>query len=238
MTIENFAAKHNLIYGICSFPPKSIIVVGKGYPPSPFTNLSSLAFGRDYHHTLTEILKDLSKTINASSTIMVDTGPLYERPLAVKAGLGFMGKNGLVISPVLGSFFNIGLLVVDTYLEPTEPSTQSCPEDCNLCEKACPTNLSLCISSLTQKKGNLTDREKELIGNQLYGCDLCQLCCPFNNITPPTEQEDPKTILNMTEPEFDSRFGHTAMAWRGFKHLRRNAKIVLQNMYPDGKKRG
>ena len=215
---------------------KSVIALGKGYVPSFFCNLSSLGYGTDYHITLKNSLEALAKPLDCQSAIMVDSGPLAERAFAVKAGLGFWGKNGMVISPVLGSFFNIGLLIVDIALTPskiTQPNT--CPEDCRRCIEACPNeaikpysvNPALCASYITQKKGPLTDAETALMGTQLYGCDLCQICCPMNKTSAPSAYEDPANILCMEADDFENRFGHTSMAWRGLKHLQRNARVQM-----------
>jgi len=238
----------------CSLPgAQSVIALGKGYAPSTTDNLSSLGYGIDYHSTLTDILKELGQSLQCNYVTMVDSGPLAERAFAVKAGLGFWGRNGMVISPELGSFFNIGLLLVDITLTSsmtTHLTTQllTCPHGCSRCIEACPIgaikpysiDAMACISHLTQKKGALTEDEVASIsvGKQLYGCDLCQICCPMNKAFLSTSQlakEDPADILAMDKADFDTRFGHTAMAWRGLKHLQRNAKIV---MYQNGIKRG
>ena len=226
---------------------KSVIVLGKGYTPSAISNLSSLGYGTDYHFTLTRILKKLAQYLNCNNVIMVDSGPLAERAFAVKAGLGFWGRNGMVISPKLGSFFNIGLMIVDIVLIPTPALStnrlkSACPEDCRKCIDACPNGAikaysvdsMTCASYITQKKGGLTEAEMAAMGTQLYGCDFCQVCCPMNKVsstakTSQLDQEDPEAILAMDEAAFKMRFGHTAMAWRGLKHLQRNAKIVLGN---------
>jgi len=202
---------------------KSIIVVGKAYEPSPTNNLSSLAYGTDYHITLRKILEDLVNHLSCNSLVMVDSGPLSERAFAVKAGLGFWGKNGMVISPKLGSYFNIGLLIVDIVLPYSKPINKKCPDDCNLCIEACPNNAigkpMECASYHTQKKS--VPSQKELAG-QLYGCDICQACCPLNR---KVQQDyiDPHTILNMKEDIFTQ----TSMGWRGLEHLKRNASIIL-----------
>ena len=213
---------------------KSVIVLGKRYEPSPYTNMSSLGYCPDYHPILKGILKKLAAQLNCNSVIMVDSGPLVERAFAVKAGIGFWGKNGMVISPVLGSFFNIGLLIVDIPLAPTPAIEASCPEDCQLCIEACPNgaikpysvNPALCISYLTQKKGGPSNEEKALIKNQLYGCDLCQTCCPMNSVKNKKKLFD---VLDITDENFLARFNETSAAWRGLAHLKRNAEIVIEN---------
>ncbi|MCL2016798.1 MAG: DUF1730 domain-containing protein [Defluviitaleaceae bacterium] len=229
---------------------KSVIVLGKPYLPSPHKNLSSLGCGTDYHVTIKNLLKKLlqlldCKNLNCKnsvkSVIMVDSGNLAERAFAVKAGLGFWGRNNMVISPKLGSFFNIGLLIVDIPL-PTTPATAAiseCPQNCNRCIQACPTNalkpyfldVSLCTSYITQKKGTLTEPEQTLIGDQLFGCDICQLCCPFNKVdkTSAKNTDIISDILNMQQKEFDQQFGKTALAWRGLTQLQRNANIIAGN---------
>jgi len=203
---------------------KSVIVLGKAYEPSPTSNLSSLAYGIDYHLTIRKMLETLAGQLNCNTYIMVDNGPLAERAFAVKAGLGFWGKNGMVISPKLGSYFNIGLLVVDTVLPYSNPLDEKCPDNCRLCIDACPNNAigrpMDCASYHTQKKS--APSLKQMAG-QLYGCDICQACCPFNPKAETLDYIDPQTILDMTEDIYT----HTAMGWRGLTHLKRNASIIL-----------
>jgi len=209
---------------------RSIIVVGKSYEPSPYNNLSSLAYGVDYHLSVRALLEDIAATLDCNKLIMVDNGPLQEKPFAVKAGLGFLAKSGLVISPLLGSRFNIGLMLVDIDL-PSTPAKEmpTCPDDCRLCLDACPS--ATCISYLTQKRGKLSEEEQAAIAasGQLYGCDICQDCCPFNS---QVQDRADYRLLNIDKDTFNKKFGHTAMAWRGLEHLKRNAGYLI------GKKRG
>ena len=217
---------------------KSVIVFGKGYTPSPYKNLSSLGTCRDYHDILTEILNKLAETLDGNYLVMVDSGPLYEKGFAVKAGLGVRAKNGMIASPRWGTFFNLGLLISDLQILPSENNdgepnivTGYCSENCLLCAKACPNNAigdSLrCASYITQKKGIFSDEDKELLSGQLYGCDLCQICCPINNHKPPSLWINPAEIIDMDENGFNKRFGHTGAAWRGLNHLKRNANSGL-----------
>ena len=210
---------------------KSVIVLGKPYEPSPTNNLSSLAYGTDYHLTVKELLTQLASQLNCNSLIMVDSGPLYERAFAVKAGLGFWGKNGMVISTKLGSYFNIGLLLVDIVLPYTSPIQDKCPDDCQLCLDACANNAigspMDCASYHTQKKSAPT---LEKINGQIYGCDICQACCPFNIKAERSIAIDPEIFLKMEDEEFSKKYGHTSMAWRGLKHIKRNANILKGNI--------
>jgi len=202
---------------------KSVIVLGKSYEPSPTSNLSSLAYGTDYHIAIRKLLEEIANQLDCNKLIMVDSGPLAERAFAVKAGLGFWGRNGMVISPKLGSYFNIGLLVVDIVLPYSNPINKKCPDNCRLCLDACPSNAigkpMDCVSYHTQKKAVPTSKE---LAGQLYGCDICQACCPFNRKVKQTLVK-PQDIIDMK----DDVFKHTAMGWRGLDHLKRNARIIL-----------
>ena len=214
---------------------QSVIVLGRGYEQSPYKNMSSLGYCADYHPKLRNILTKLANSLNCNYTVMVDSGPLSERAFTVKAGLGFWGKNCMVISPLLGSFFNIGLLITDIALSPSVPKTSAfpsaCPVDCEICIKSCPNNaikpysidVKRCISYLTQKKEPLTEDEKPLIKNQLFGCDICQACCPFNKSDLPTQ------TLDIHGDKFIEDFKNTSAAWRGIEHIRRNNEIIMEN---------
>jgi len=211
---------------------KSVVVAALPYAPSPTSNLSSLAYGLDYHVDLRAILEEEATKYRdkhkCNCYIQVDSGSLAERAFAVKAGLGFWGRNGMVISPKFGSYFNIGLLVVDAilpYSKPLDSLESKCPDDCHLCLEACPRDAigkpMDCISYHTQKKAKPSRDE---ICGQLYGCDICQVVCPFN-ATAKQNKISLNNILDMTEADFNVKYGHTAMAWRGHKHLLRNAQV-------------
>ena len=210
--------------------------------------LSSLGFDNDYHIRVKELLKMLVTNINVSTKsqlkykILVDSSSLDERMFAHRAGLGFFGRNGLIISEKFGSRFNIGLLLTeiplcDNYTETKYNS--KCQPDCKVCVSSCPTNalneleyynVNHCISYISQKEV-LTNEEEYLLSqsNQLYGCDICQNVCPFNAPHPPVKV-DPIEWLNINDAEFMEKFNHTAMLWRGTDILRRNANIVTKNI--------
>ena len=245
------------------FPPvKSIIAVGVGQKSfaenfdkavnnkSGDVQLSSLGADEDYHihvREITTLLKnELEKTFNFNSKILVDSGTLDERIFASRAGLGFFGRNGLLISEKFGTRFNIGLLltnIVTMHHNSIELSDVlcKCPVDCRRCIESCPgnalgnTNLdaSNCISYLTQKD-ELTaiEREKMRASKQIYGCDICQDSCPFNLPRKKTFV-NPQEWLEMTDTEFSEKYSKTAMLWRGTKILRRNANVFLSGAYND-----
>lgn len=239
---------------------KSIIVTGlslykriEGFKNDgvPRGRLSFVALGTDYHRLLTEKLQLLTDTVLHSKVfkykIHVDTGPLPEKDLAVAAGLGFKGRNSLVVSNRFGSFFAIGLLLVDFKLEesPVE-ATVGCGA-CRRCIDACPTGAlgiggldwNRCISYLTQAKALSSEQETLLIkknpGNYLYGCDCCQLVCPYNRgLTEKGALESEiaypslYSLEGMSRKEMKERFGNTSAGWR-LSCLKRNAALCLKN---------
>ncbi|MCL1842361.1 MAG: DUF1730 domain-containing protein [Defluviitaleaceae bacterium] len=249
---------------------KSIIVIGAGYAQSgseqspASAHLSSLGINDDYHVRLRGLLKELAEELKPCGDfkykILADSPTLDERALAHRAGLGFFGRNGLIISQKFGSRFNIGCLLttlplpeefseknfrINHFESANQPAAKvpktSCPPDCNLCISACPTgalqrdknglNAARCISYLTQKN-EISPQEEKLIGQQLYGCDICQNVCPFNAPAPQAMYVNPEEWLEMSDNDFERKYGHTAMMWRGTEILRRNARIVRKNICP------
>ncbi|MCL1845831.1 MAG: DUF1730 domain-containing protein [Defluviitaleaceae bacterium] len=216
--------------------------------------LSSLGAGEDYHvrvkKILGELVGELEKTHGAFEyKILVDSPGLDERALAHRAGLGFFGRNGLLISKKFGSRFNIGCVLTSLnvsffeegragggtfFSKKISPENFACPDDCNLCIKSCPNgalgekNLRVerCISYLTQKDELSPDEEKMLHG-QLFGCDICQDVCPFNAHMPRASAcVDLAEWLKMSDEEFEKKYGRTGMLWRGTEILRRNARLA------------
>jgi len=276
-TIENYAKEKGFIAGFCDIDTtsildtaKSAIIIGVGYGKKervivddiPRGRLASYAVGPDYHISIRIILSELRDYLHKlgilfDSHIHVDSGPLPERLLALKAGIGRLGKNQCVFSKEFGSFFNIGCMLVSIPLHlgnSTRPilaasNVVSHCGNCIACIIACPTgaltengyDCTKCISYITQKRGTLQDWEQQAIGHHLFGCDICQTMCPkntgkhvgeitdINEIMPPLE-----SILSMTKSKFKERYGNTAMYWRGLQTVKRNALAVLNNFYKKG----
>lgn len=244
--------------------PASLIAIAVAYP-SKMKNppksdkgkyrgiIARSAWGKDYHLVLREAMEKLEAFIrervpDAIMKNMVDTGELSDRAVAERAGIGFSGKNTMMISPTLGSWIYLGELLTNIPFQPDEPVTDSCGE-CTKCLDACPTgalvapgqlNAQRCVSFLTQTKGFLDEEFMLKIGNRLYGCDTCQMVCPKNRglnwdhhpeLTPDPEIVKPLLLplLDLSNREFKDRFGQSAAAWRGKKPIQRNAVIGLGN---------
>lgn len=224
-----------------------------GQGPSPgHGGLAAMSRGRDYHQVLRERLEELEGLLSLKfpgleSLIQVDTGPLMERSLALASGRGSLGKNGAFIHQDLGSYVALGLLLTNLDLGEGGSFMGSLCGDCRACIDACPggaileeggLNPQVCRSWLTQKKGDLTDKEARVLGSSLYGCDICQLVCPLNKgIRQEDEsiwgdqvsQVDLSLLEGLSNKEFKRTFGHIAGAWRGKRVWARNARIILKN---------
>jgi epoxyqueuosine reductase QueG len=202
--------------------------------------LSSLGANEDYHIRVKKILRELVRELKIFGDfkykILVDSPGLDERALAHRAGLGFFGRNKLIISEKFGTRFNIGCLLTNMHLpENFFQKKISCPPDCDLCIKNCPNNAlshekfhaERCISYLTQKE-ELSPTEMKMLHGQHFGCDICQDVCPFNgHILRQSVGVNPQEWREMSDDDFREKYGHTSMLWRGAEILRRNAKINL-----------
>jgi len=200
-------------------------------------HLSSLATTPDYHPRVKTLLQKLA-TERHIYKILVDSPTLDERAFAARAGIGFLGLHGLIISPLYGTRFNIGLLVTDIQVDKLQETTARPQPSCLSCQKciaACPTNAlspgmplntNRCISYMTQAK-NITPQQEALLAQagQLYGCDICQNACPYNTTRTPTVV-DPQEWITLSDADFAKKYGHTAMLWQGTELLRRNARLV------------
>ena len=166
--------------------------------------ISRYALGRDYHKVLRKRLKQLGQKIESETGQLgyrpfVDSAPVLERPLATKAGLGWTGKHSLLIDAKTGSWFFIGELMVDIPLPVDQPVENKCGQ-CVACIKLCPTQAIIapyvvdgrrCISYLTiELQGSIPIEFRKAIGNRIYGCDDCQLICPWNRFAKTTQEDD------------------------------------------------
>ncbi|WAA11878.1 tRNA epoxyqueuosine(34) reductase QueG [Fervidibacillus halotolerans] len=242
--------------------PASIISIALAYPSKMKTHVrgtktdrrgifSRSSWGEDYHTVLRNRLAKLEAFIierypNARCKSMVDTGELSDRAVAERAGIGWSGKNCSIITPEYGSYVYLGEMITNIPFEPDTPIEDQCGT-CNKCLEACPTgalvqggqiNAKICISYLTQTKDFLPEVFRSKIGNRLYGCDTCQMVCPYNKgkdfhfhpeFEPDPELAKPrlKPLLSISNREFKNTFGKTAGAWRGKKPIQRNAILAL-----------
>lgn len=216
--------------------------------------ISRYALGRDYHKLMRKRLKQLAEKIKRECEILdyrpfVDSAPVMERPIAAKAGIGWIGKNGLVISPTNGSWFFLGEILVNIPLPVDKPVENLCGR-CVSCVKNCPTKAIIapytidarrCISYLTiEYKGIIPIEFRKAIGNKIYGCDDCQLICPWNKESVLTSESDflkrdalnNKTLLelfNWSEDEFLDLLQGSPIRRIGYLQWLRNISIALGN---------
>ncbi|MDR5695925.1 MAG: tRNA epoxyqueuosine(34) reductase QueG [Armatimonadota bacterium] len=241
---------------------QSVIVVGMYYrareeePPQGTLRgqVSCYAWGEDYHLVMGRRLEALAAYLKEkgakTARWYVDTGPLLDRALAQRAGIGWFGKNTTIISRPYGSWIFLGLLLTDLELSCDEPAFGDCGL-CALCMEQCPTGAILapylldarrCISYLTiEHRGWIPRDLRPLIGNMIFGCDICQEVCPWNRTHAPTlhpefqprpEMATPELLplLHITEEEFQVRFRGTAIKRTKRSGLRRNVAMALGNL--------
>lgn len=247
---------------------RSLVVVGLDYatapPPAEIIadpargRFSNYAWGVDYHDVMTPRLKTLGDWLRAQTAgetayrVYVDTGALLERDHGESAGLGFTGKNTLLIDPRAGSWFFLGVLLTTLALDYDQPSlvTPSCGR-CHRCLDACPTaafpapyvlDARRCISYLTiELKGWIPAELRPLMGNWVYGCDICQAVCPFNRFALPTAEVAFRPaswdavapplleLLALDDEGFRRRFAQRPVGRIGRARLVRNACVAAGN---------
>jgi epoxyqueuosine reductase len=236
--------------------------------------VSRYAWGEDYHRVLLQKLEEMAHRVaalfpGARYRIQVDAGPLPERYLAWKAGLGWVGRNGCFYTERHGSYVLLGILVTDAPLLPGVDGEIRGAEDechpvlldrcgsCRRCIEACPTgalreaetgaqptryflDYRLCLAYLTQAR-DFPLKLRPRLGRRLWGCDTCQDVCPWNRgkargkpPSPDLARPRLEEVARLTRGEFRRRFGGTAASWRGPAVLRRNARIILENLRKDG----
>jgi epoxyqueuosine reductase len=216
--------------------------------------ISRYALGRDYHkilrHSLQGLADDLVRRIgHMGYRVFVDSGPVLERALARNAGLGWIGKHTNLIARDAGSYFFIGEILTDLPLPVDEPASAHCGT-CSACIPACPTgaitspyrlDARRCISYLTiELHGAIPAELRRLLGNRIYGCDDCQLVCPWNKFARAAAHPDFKVrhgldaarladLFAWTEQEFLSRTEGSAIRRIGYERWLRNIAVALGN---------
>jgi len=198
----------------------------------------------DYHDELRSLCRVLAGFIekeyaSSRTRICVDSAPILERSFACSAGIGFIGKNNMLIDPGYGSFFFLAEILTTASIDftPLGPMDNRCGS-CDLCLKACPTgalerpfslDASKCLSYLTiEYRGRLPEGTGPKMGNCFFGCDRCQEVCPYNRGDHSPEVILPETdeILRMKDPDFYSEFGRTAFSRAGIEKLKSNIRAL------------
>jgi epoxyqueuosine reductase len=237
---------------------RSAVVVALDYGgKQPAGSIARYARGDDYHDVMLGRLDALHEWLEAEcghtvrGKAYVDTGPILERDLARQAGLGWVGKNTMLINPERGSFFFLGALLVDLELQSDAPFEADRCGTCTRCLDACPTNAFVaphvmdatrCISYLTiEHRSDIARELQPLMGELLYGCDICQDVCPWNvrfardasdaalaprpeNINP-----EPEQLVALTDDQFRARFRRSPIKRTKRSGMARNARIALAN---------
>jgi len=258
---------------------RSLVVVAQSYKPSaetreskgsfavekrggptdgPRGRIARYAWGWDYHRVLRRKLQRLVDSLHRAiaepfeTRVCVDTAPIIEREMAAAAGLGWLGKNTLVLHPGLGSYLFVGEIVTTLELAPSRPVSDRCGS-CSRCLEACPTgaltepyrmDATRCIAYLTiEHRGEIPAELAGAMGDWVFGCDLCQEVCPYNRKAPATREPEfdlsdrfplpPRpqleTFLNLTEDQRQQWLAGSAMKRATLAMLQRNATIALRN---------
>lgn len=237
---------------------RAVVCVAVGYdtePPavrSPLTGrISRYAWSEDYHRTLRRALERLEAVLRpfGRARAVCDTVPFAERAFAARSGVGWVGRHTGVIVPGLGALVFLGEIVTDIPLPPDEPIRKSCGS-CRRCVDVCPTgalrgdftiDATRCIGDLNQRLDAIPRAMRPLMGDWIWGCDLCTVACPPSRVAPkvgrpafsPAPGISPypalAAILRLRSGEFKRTYRASAMGWRGGAILRRNAAVCLGN---------
>ncbi|MGE4612975.1 MAG: tRNA epoxyqueuosine(34) reductase QueG [Planctomycetota bacterium] len=235
---------------------RSILAVNLPYSSEPAVGpgggkIARYATGRDYHKVMQPLLEQLCQYISEQQKWRtwwtVDTSPLLERDWAELSGLGWIGKNGVVINRQIGSYFFLGTIVTDRPYQPTPSAMNHCG-NCTACIDACPTDALVapytvdanqCISYWTiEHRGTLPEEAR--LHEWLFGCDICQEVCPWNSragrirpelhpqLQPRDLPADPEQVANMSHQEWLDHYAGTAVTRAGHEGLKRNARKILE----------
>ncbi len=240
---------------------QSVVVVGKNYynPPDSWKRddyrIAMYAWGKDYHKVMKKKLIRVGKRLEEEYGIdfraYVDTGPILEKVFGQKAGLGWQGRNSLLINPRMGSYFFIGILLLNVKLNYDEPFAYDFCGKCNRCVQACPTgairgdrlvDARKCISywTIEYRGEEIPEEIREKMDSWLFGCDICQEVCPWNSKARPTDWEQFHLRRELQEFSIYDILRITQEDWRIFsmgsaikrtklKGIKRNARAILEN---------
>jgi epoxyqueuosine reductase len=230
--------------------------------------ISRYALGRDYHKLIRKRLADLTKKIEAeidrlgldhlqlNQRPFVDSAPVMEKPLAAQAGLGWIGKNTLLLNDKVGSWFFLGEIYISLKLPADDNQQTDKCGNCRACLKVCPTNAfpepyildaRKCISYLTiESQEPIPEELRPLMGNRVFGCDDCQIICPWNRYSSKTQEIDfsPRhnldnsdllTLFEWTEDEFEEKTAGSPIRRIGYQRWLRNLSVGLGNAPPSQK---
>jgi epoxyqueuosine reductase len=245
---------------------KSIIVTGLNYftdkrqQDSDVPLVSIYALGEDYHDIIVEKLQQLLIYIKSVNSVVegkafCDDAPVLEKPWAVEAGLGWRGKHSVVINEKIGSFFFIGVLILDIELEYDKPFEGEKCGNCSACIDHCPTgainndrtiDARRCIANLTiGNRGPVPDEIIPLMGRKVYSCDICQEVCPWNKNAKPHRipeltisdelaQMKKEEWLSLDNDKFETLFKGTPVARVKFDRFKRNIEAISKNLTSHG----
>lgn len=240
----------------CELLPEArsmIMVLMNYYPhqwqPAGKPQIAAYAYGNDYHHIvkskLTQLAEEIDKVEPHKYAIFCDSAPVLERYWAAKAGLGWIGRNGMLVNPQLGTFTFIGTLITSLEIEPCEHIKNRCGT-CQRCIDACPTrairnrtiDARRCLSYQTiEKRGDIDVDLVDLAENTLYGCDRCQLACPWNRFAHPHNHIELEPIDGifeldwsaMSRSEFNRRLKFSPMQRAGLKKIKERYCQIIPN---------
>ena len=235
---------------------QSVIVTGMNYyskykPGENQPVFARYALGQDYHHVIKDrlyILLDFikEKKTGTNGRVFVDTAPVLEKVWANEAGLGWSGKNSMLINKSMGSFFFIGVVIINTRMEYDTPESKDYCGKCRRCIDACPTEAIMenrlidsnrCLSYLTiENKENIPEEYDDKTENRVFGCDICQEVCPWNNKAKETATKEfhplPEILdyttenwKNINEEQFNRIFKTSAVMRTGYEGFMRNIML-------------
>jgi epoxyqueuosine reductase len=230
---------------------KTVISLAYNYFPQKLQKINApkvakYAFGEDYHKVVKDqgfLLLEYIKTLipEAQGRVFVDSAPVMERQWAEQSGIGWIGKNSLIIRKGIGSFFFLAEIICNIEIKPDKPTTDHCGS-CTACIDACPTDAIVsdqvidatkCISYLTiEKRTEILPEEKQNLNQWIFGCDICQDVCPWNRFSVPTQEErfipsgdwldwETENWKSMNSEQFANNLEKTPITRAGFEKIKR-----------------